>query len=413
MRGIESSRAQAEPLERRLFLTAFTVSTTADIGTGSLRAAIGAANLNSSGLTTIVFNLPAGVQTITPLTALPAITGQVDIVGTTDSSGNPQIVLDGHLAGDGVDGLIFNRAASSDTKPSTVSGLVIDRFSEDGIRIQGSGPTDVFGCRIGTDFSGKHSHPNAGDGILVNASGCLIGTDVTGKLAAPNGGQGILITASDVLIGGRRAHQGNVISGNLGQGILADAGVGEILGNRIGTNATGTKAIANQLAGIDLDNVANVIVGDGTVAGSNVISANAGDGITAVASSNCTINNNFIGTDITGTAAMGNSLEGIALNQSAQISVMDSTVGDCNKGISTNNCSDINISGCTIGIDESLQHPLSNGLDGIELTATTNSNIQSNTIADNGTNGIEVDDSNSTGDRLDPNNIFSNQHLGI
>jgi hypothetical protein len=453
MHWTHSLSALSEPLERRVLLSSVvTVTTTADSGGGSLRDAIDFANSNTNTLTTIRFDLSgSGVQTILPLSQLPAITSQVDIQGTTDSAGDPLVELDGHLAGgSGVDGLIFDRAASGDTKSSTVSGLIIDRFSEDGLRIQGSEATDVFGCRIGTDSTGKHAHPNAGDGIFVNTPGCqigqaglgesfgnlisnnggdgveigpsgddaivqncLIGTDVTGKVAHPNGGQGILINATEALIGGRRAHQGNVISGNLQRGILVDFGDCDILGNRVGTNASGTKAIANQDAGIALDNVANVSIGDGSAAGRNVISANAAEGIVSAASSNFTIDGDFIGTDITGTAAMGNSLDGISINQGEQVSVMNSTIGDCDKGITTDNCSDITISFCDIGIDQSLQHSLANEFNGIELTATTDSRILANTIADNGTNGVELDDNDSTADTIGENNIFSNQHLGI
>ena len=52
----------------------FTVTTTADAGAGSLRAAIIAAN-GSPGWDIINFNIPgAGVQTIFPLSQLPALT---------------------------------------------------------------------------------------------------------------------------------------------------------------------------------------------------------------------------------------------------------------------------------------------------------------------------------------------------
>src|SRR5215510_4109048 len=68
--------------------TTFTVTKTADTNDGfcdadcSLREAIIAAN-NNPGQDTIAFAIASGVQTISPLTALPSITDAVIIDGTT------------------------------------------------------------------------------------------------------------------------------------------------------------------------------------------------------------------------------------------------------------------------------------------------------------------------------------------
>src|SRR5439155_2644256 len=56
----------------------FIVTTTNDTGDGSLRAAIASANAtNGSTIQFAVTNPPAGVRTITPVTALPFITRPV------------------------------------------------------------------------------------------------------------------------------------------------------------------------------------------------------------------------------------------------------------------------------------------------------------------------------------------------
>src|SRR4030095_6343960 len=60
--------------------TTFIFFNTNDGGAGSLRQAILSANANS-GMDTIKFNLPVGVQTISPGSALPAITDPVIIDG--------------------------------------------------------------------------------------------------------------------------------------------------------------------------------------------------------------------------------------------------------------------------------------------------------------------------------------------
>ena len=62
----------------------FVVDTTADSGPGSLRQAILDADAVTGGGNTIDFAIPgSGVQTIVPLSPLPAITTSVLIDGTT------------------------------------------------------------------------------------------------------------------------------------------------------------------------------------------------------------------------------------------------------------------------------------------------------------------------------------------
>src|SRR5690348_9756347 len=58
----------------------YTVTNTNDSGSGSLRLAINNAN-NSPGADTINFTIGTGAQTITPLSALPTLTGPVTIDG--------------------------------------------------------------------------------------------------------------------------------------------------------------------------------------------------------------------------------------------------------------------------------------------------------------------------------------------
>ena len=70
--------------------TTYTVTTTADSGAGSLRQAILDANTNA-GADTIAFDIPgSGVHTITPLTALPAITQSLTIDGYTQTGASAQ-----------------------------------------------------------------------------------------------------------------------------------------------------------------------------------------------------------------------------------------------------------------------------------------------------------------------------------
>ena len=125
-------------------------------------------------------------------------------------------------------------------------------------------------------------------------TGCYIGTDATGASAVANGGLGIqVLGGSDSNhIGGTAAADRNIISGNRG-GILisgnfipvsSTAGSNVIQGNYIGVDRTGTIAIANTGDGIAIAGTTDNIIG-GTAAGAgNVSSGNTANGVRLVGS---------------------------------------------------------------------------------------------------------------------------------
>ena len=137
------------------------------------------------------------------------------------------------------------------------AGNVISGNVLSGIRISaGAASNQVLGNFIGTNASGLSSLPNRGDGV-----------DVSG--------------ASTNTIGGAEAGAGNVISGNGGDGVSLSVSAGSnlILGNFIGTNASGLYALPNSGNGVDLANVANNIIGGVFAGDHNVISGNLASGI--------------------------------------------------------------------------------------------------------------------------------------
>jgi parallel beta-helix repeat protein len=254
----------------------FTVTTTADAGTGSLRQAILDANAHP-GTDTIAFDIGAGgVQTIRPTTPLPTITVHVVIDGTTQPgfAGSPLIVLNGSDTGTGANGLTMTAGFS------TVQALVIDGFAGDGIVLDTNGSNVI--------------------------AGNYIGTDVTGTLAVGNGADGLAISSSNNLVGGTTAGARNLISGNHQDGVDISDGSGDVLsGNYFGTDVTGTHPLANLSAGVSINRGSNHIVG-GTVAGArNLISGNA-DGIDMFGNGHALVQGNSIGTDVTGTIAVPN-----------------------------------------------------------------------------------------------------------
>jgi len=149
----------------------FVVTNAGDSGPGSLRQAILDANANP-GADTIVFNIPgSGLHTITPSTTLPTISDPVTIDGSTQPgfTGSPIIELNGSQAGANVDGLRITAGSS------VVSGLVINRFSSDGMELSGNGGNIVKGCFIGTDATGTVDLGNAFRGLNTASSNNTIG----------------------------------------------------------------------------------------------------------------------------------------------------------------------------------------------------------------------------------------------
>jgi len=111
----------------------------------------------------------------------------------------------------------------------------------------------------------------------------LIGTNAAGTAGLGGAIQGIEIQASNNTVGGAAAGAGNLISGNQG-GIFmtSQAEVGTIIqGNKIGTDITGTTAIPNSVLGI---RVSSAAAGGGSIGGANpgegnTIAFNGGSGV--------------------------------------------------------------------------------------------------------------------------------------
>src|SRR5262249_39331929 len=101
-----------------------------------------------------------------------------------------------------------------------------------------------------------------GGGSGNTVQGNLIGTDITGTLALGNSSVGVGSLGSNDLIGGTTAAARNIISAN-NRGIDLGGGANHTLqGNFIGTDITGTVALGNPNLGLNLNSgVSNTIIG--------------------------------------------------------------------------------------------------------------------------------------------------------
>jgi hypothetical protein len=320
-----------------------------------------------------------------------------------------------------------------------------------GVQIVSGSGNVVQGNRIGTDATGTRALPNsygvditssnntlggtaagAGNlisgnnyGVLIDGSsgnvvlGNLIGTEATGAAALPNG-TGVYIAGSSNTVGGTTAGAGNTISGNTHEGIRIDSGSGNLVqGNRIGTDATGTVALANQ-AGVYITVGGNTVGGTAAGAG-NLISGNLERGVVLRGSGGNVVQGNRIGTDAAGATALAN---GTGVEITGSSNTVGGTAsgagnlisGNTNYGVVLSVTSSGNtVLGNLIGTEATGAAALPNGtgvyIAGLSNTVGGTTAGAGNTIAFNATDGVLVD--GVIGNAIRQNSIFASGGLGI
>jgi titin len=331
-----------------------------------------------------------------------------------------------------------------------------------GVAITGNGNV-VQGNDVGTDLTGTVGMGN-GFGVAVSGSNNLIGgttaetrnlisgnslagvsvggnsnrvqgnylgTDVSGTQALGNG-FGVSLGGSNNLVGGTDPGAGNLLSGNRGGGVGITGSNSRVEGNLIGTDVTGTLAVGNFYGVLIEGGTArnNTIGGTASGAG-NLISGNHQNGVELTQCHDNVVEGNFIGTDITGSGALGNVLTGVSI----EVSALNNQIGGTEEGagnvISGNGGSGVYIApfargnlvqGNLIGTDVSGSQPLGNGIDGVHIDGLNpdigdNNTIggeepgAGNTIAFNESNGVLVN--TGTHNAILGNAIFANRYRGI
>ncbi len=278
-----------------VFSTAFSTPTNKLIVTsilddgsvGTLRAAIDSANANT-GPDTIRFANPLMLgQTIEITGSLLSFNGNGNVIdGDVDGDFKPSISL--------VDGGPPDWALQLAGSYNVVRYLNFQKFNVAAILINGSKYNRIEGCYIGTSL----------DGMSASGTGNFWGIQIASN------GVGSNIIGDSTSVNGR-----NVISGNSSVAISFqnDADSNYVVGNYIGLNAAGTAALPN-VNGIVLESsTTKNFIGSTGPNGRNVISGNTGVGL-FILGDTCTITNNIIGLDATGTFAIPNSDDGIMVN---------------------------------------------------------------------------------------------------
>ena len=320
-----------------------------------------------------------------------------------------------------------------------IEGNVISRNSKNRLSIDGTGASGnvVQGNFIGTDITGKVPLGNQGNGVEI------------GNAASDNTIGGFSSVGPDGTLTGA----GNVISANTANGVLIDGGASFnfVQGNFIGTGANGTEpavaipaiasvpspvpVLGNGQDGILIQDSPNNVVGqqqievDVVALGSprNIVSGNLGDGI-SIAGSDSTgnwVQDNYVGTDVTGMNAIpnGNPHPGtgeqlgirVGLGGANNNTITGNLVsGNLKGGVSLDNDAFFNtVVGNWIGTDSTYEAALPNGDKGLIIQSGASDNtVQGNTIPSNHGIGVVVGVTGTEADNTIADNFIGTDPTG-
>jgi len=443
-----------------------------------------------SGTDTIQFAIPGGgVHTITlGGSPLPTITQPVTIDGYTQAGASQNTLATGDNAV-----LVIEIDASSVAPGSAVINITGGNTTIRGLDIHGNAGTtfaliavqsaannviegnfiginpdgttgasgngngvSIFGAgtdnnRVGGTLPGQRNVISGnGGGVTFGAAGTgntiqgnYIGTDRNGTAALPNF-RGITAQSTGTMtIGGAAANAGNLVSGNTDTGIFIVGfgvltGTTTVQGNFIGTNATGTAALSNANIGIEVNETSGqtmgpVLIGGTAVGAGNLISGNGQVGIFTVDGVAVSILGNLVGTNVSGSGAVGNGL-GIQATGASTFNG-DVTIGDgtpAGRNIVSGNTggpgiqvtlTTATIRGNYVGVAVDGATPLANAGTGIVVDSSTaivggTSAGQGNIIANSGNAGVVGVISfsaihNASNAQIRGNSIYNNALLGI
>ena len=240
-----------------------------------------------------------------------------------DSTETNTIILSGNYIGTDKTGTqaVPNCTATADGTAVAAAVVVDCRYA----RVGDYGASDLTNVISG----------NMADGIFVRGTGAVVagnyvGTSASGDNALPNTGAGITVEGSGVTVGAIGFATLNLVSGNIGPGIVLPrtSDHGTVIGNLVGTDLTGKFALPNGGDGILIRGSNWHVIGGSYPGAGNVISGNAGSGIALLtipparfqqpfSPNGNIIQGNLIGTDITGGAAVPNGGDGVLIGASA------------------------------------------------------------------------------------------------
>lgn len=453
------------------------VTTTADSGPGSLRAAMYYAADHPG--TAVQFNIPTsdpgysnGVFNIHLSGHLPPLaTNGMVIDGSTQPgfSNRPLIIVDGSQilpeTGTANSGLLIYSANNQ------IKNLSFQRFNWNGLTLEYADATNntIAGCWLGLDYTGTNAAGNQGQGILLQQGaaanliggtnalartvlsgnqqygifitdlqttnnliqGSYLGCDASGLRAVPNwlGGAIVVSGAHKTVFGGATPLARNILSGNTNFGLwLGDSTTASntVSGNYFGLNAAGTAALPNTFAGMYILNGSH----GNTVTG-NVFSGQPSEGLRLAdpGTTGNTVQGNSFGLDATGTHAIPNGFAGLTLFNGANSNHIGGTAVTARNLLSGNGSYGLVmadfltrgnlVEGNWLGVDSTGTNALNNGTADVGLWNGANGNWiggvspGAGNLIANSFYGVALYDNPTTNNSIRGNAIFSTIGLGI
>jgi len=298
----------------------------------------------------------------------------------------------------------------------------------DGLAALGNGE---FGIAVddgpfGNVIKGNVCSGNSGMGIYITDPGTsynsvvgnIIGLDATGMKALGNAGPGIFVGLTEAWfnrVGGTSPEDRNIVSGNRKGGITVAGHDQFVLGNYIGTDITGTRAIGNR-DGIAMGHSVHSFVGGTRTEERNVVSGNTNTGVRVWASNNNLIMGNYIGVDASGAAPLPN-LEAVSI-ESGSVNIFQSNVISGNEGaVLIRDGSERNLLRANrVGVAAKDPSPVPNDRQGVWIESASNQiggpyPGDGNIIAHNNGGGVQV--WTESGNTILGNSIYGNNGWGI
>lgn len=190
-----------------------------------------------------------------------------------------------------------NGDGAGDAMEANIIGSTGTGGVRSGVYVQ-SNSNSIAGNHIGIDKTGTSARPNSSHGVFLDTGAANNRVGASFGHANPIG-------------------ERNIISGNSSVGVYVRTGSGagnSVLGNYIGTNINGTTAVPNGM-GIYVDGSITTAIGGGEVGSGNVVSGNLGDGIVigGTGSVGCVVQGNLVGVMADGNGQLGNGGNGMLL----------------------------------------------------------------------------------------------------
>ena len=360
------------------------------------------------------------------------------------------------LSGNGIEGVFIGTSQQGTATGNVVAGNFIGTAANGtdglantdyGVAIFNASNNTIGGTTAG---AGNVISGNGIDGVYIDTSqgtatgnvvaGNYIGTAANGTDRLANARDGVSIWgASYNTIGGTTAAARNVISGNGADGVYIDTSQGQgtatgnvVAGNYIGTDVSGTVALANADYGVVILDASGSTIGGTTAATRNILSGNGLCGVFIGTSQQGTatgnvVAGNYIGTDVSGTKALGNKLIGVAIIDASSNTIGGTTAGagnvisgngidgvyiDTSQGTATGNL----VAGNYIGTAANGTDRLANAVDGVAIWGASNNTIGGttaaarNVISGNGADGVYIDTSQGQGTAT--GNVVAGNYIG-